>query len=269
MTLTQTITTAEGAAGDLIYQQLSAIAYRTETVARYTAGTFDCSFVAHVHDEATGADAMVFTRKAEVIVAFRGTQRDYRDILTDLKFRRRQMMRRPEDPPVTIHRGFADQFLSIEFALRKAVEEQLETGHRLVVTGHSLGGALAIMACLHWQYIDRCVTFGAPRAGDDVIADILNANSVERTRYVYGTDIVPIVPLIAMGYRHDLRADYLTRDGTLIQNCPLWREILGRLRGLFSTDWSEKWGVVPVPKRLFTDHRIGAYGAALAKVSQT
>ena len=73
----------------------------------------------------------------------------------------------------------------------------------VTVTGHSLGGALAIVAGgllddlgLH---VKRIVTFGAPRV---LISGHNGYQDIDVFEYVYGNDIVPTVPWAIWGYRH-------------------------------------------------------------------
>jgi len=57
----------------------------------------------------------------------------------------------------------------------------LHPGYTVVLTGHSLGGALATMTLFFFKYLDQLpgvkmslVTFGEPRSGNKVYADYLN-----------------------------------------------------------------------------------------------
>ncbi len=253
---------------DLTYQRLSAAAYQSEEAARLNALAAGFRLVEHVHDARTGADAMLFVNDAFVVVAFRGTQRNYADIVTDLKFRTRAMMSPASGSPVIVHRGFLDQWAAIRERIVGNVQALATPGRRIVVTGHSLGGALAVLAALSWRgFADELVTFGAPRVGNASIREAAQLNNVRHRRYVYGADVVPIVPLLAMGYRHGCRPIYLTRGGRAIDDCPLWRELIGRTRSLLTVKWSKSWSWCPVPTRVFTDHRLGGYGAAMRRAA--
>ena len=95
------------------------------------------------------------------------------------------------------------------YKLREVVKEQLgkHPSATLVVTGHSLGGALAAifpaLLALHGEQdvLDRLlavVTYGQPRVGDRVFSDFLHARlRVEMLRVVYRYDVVPRVPFDA------------------------------------------------------------------------
>src|SRR5262249_52990758 len=81
------------------------------------------------------------------------------------------------------------------------VNRQLQAagpGARLLITGHSKGGALAPLAALRlWamnQTPSRVITFAGPRVGDRAFADIYNNAQIVHTRYEFQDDIVPHVP---------------------------------------------------------------------------
>ncbi|XP_066361962.1 triacylglycerol lipase OBL1-like [Miscanthus floridulus] len=95
------------------------------------------------------------------------------------------------------------------YALREELKKQLKAhpNANVVVTGHSLGGALAAifpaLLAFHGErdFLDRLlsvVTYGQPRVGDKVFADYVRANvPVEPLRVVYRYDVVPRVPFDA------------------------------------------------------------------------
>ncbi|KAM0840147.1 hypothetical protein ACQ4PT_059849 [Festuca glaucescens] len=95
------------------------------------------------------------------------------------------------------------------YKLREVIREQLKKhpGSRLVITSHSLGGALAAVfpaiLALHKETdilarLDTVQTYGQPRVGDDTFAKYLAAEvaKVAATYYriVYRYDVVPRVP---------------------------------------------------------------------------
>jgi pimeloyl-ACP methyl ester carboxylesterase len=111
------------------------------------------------------------------------------------------------------HRGFLDALGMIWEPLFRAVDEALKTKERpLWVTGHSLGGALALLAA--WRFhrnfisVTEIVTFGAPMIGNDTASKAFEQEfSGKIFRYVDVEDVVPHLPsvsLLANAYTHCL-----------------------------------------------------------------
>ena len=71
-------------------------------------------------------------------------------------------------------------------------------GLKLFLTGHSLGGALAVAAASLLDQkgcnVEGVYTFGMPRAGNPEFRNDYNRRLGERTRFVHGDDLVPTVP---------------------------------------------------------------------------
>jgi pimeloyl-ACP methyl ester carboxylesterase len=75
-------------------------------------------------------------------------------------------------------------------------------GAKLIFAGHSLGGALAVIAASDAKTDAAAVyTFGMPRAGNAGFVAGYNGRLGDRTfRLVYGNDIVPMVPAEPFGH---------------------------------------------------------------------
>jgi hypothetical protein len=149
---------------------------------------------------------------ATALIAFRGTQPDaVEDLITDLKFR---LVDWPEAGG-RVHEGFAAAFRS----LRPQIDHWLETAGagrgQLILTGHSLGAALATLATSVWKPA-QLLTLGSPRVGDATFATLFAAQSV--VRLVDCCDLVTDVPLEIGGYRHVGPATYVTRNGEVVEN---------------------------------------------------
>ncbi len=114
----------------------------------------------------------------------------------------------PSQSGVKLHRGFSRAY----FSVRDRIHEQIkELGIATVtVTGHSLGGALAMLCAVDVQYnfgeqlnhLD-IYTFGAPRAGNDAFKASFERRVPNSYRFVNGMDIVVELPRWWQGYpRH-------------------------------------------------------------------
>jgi triacylglycerol lipase len=111
------------------------------------------------------------------------------------------------------HRGFLEALAMVWEPLFGAVDQALKTKERsLWITGHSLGGALALMAA--WRFhrnflaVNEIVTFGAPMIGNDTASKAFEQEFAGKIfRYVDLEDVVPHLPsvsLLANAYTHCL-----------------------------------------------------------------
>lgn len=74
---------------------------------------------------------------------------------------------------------------------------KLITGYEINVTGHSLGGAVAVIVSWYIDYahysIGECITYGQPKV-TDAIGSRKMRGKINITRIVNETDVVPLVP---------------------------------------------------------------------------
>jgi triacylglycerol lipase len=112
------------------------------------------------------------------------------------------------------HSGFMTALADIWDPLFEAAQTEIKSKDRpLWLTGHSLGGALALLAA--WRFLRRTVdvyriyTFGGPMVGNDAAVKAFDQELEGKVyRFVHGPDIVPRLPtisLIANSYSHCLK----------------------------------------------------------------
>ena len=131
-----------------------------------------------------------------VLAAFRGTE-SLPDWLTNL-----QAVKDPGPWKNTkVHEGFQDSFMASALQIGEIIGRNLAADHQVWLTGHSLGGALAVLLAatllesglpVHGLY-----TFGAPRVGDKKFARALDTSLqgvAANWRVVNVDDLVPHVP---------------------------------------------------------------------------
>ncbi len=135
------------------------------------------------------------------ILAFRGTQPDeVEDWLTDLDFRQ------VPGPVGNVHAGFWNALNDVWNDIAAAL--QVARGNRsLWITGHSLGGALAVLATArlrtmqNLQTVNGLYTYGQPRVGDAQFCTSFDQWMGANTfRFVNYKDIVPRVPFTNLNY---------------------------------------------------------------------
>jgi pimeloyl-ACP methyl ester carboxylesterase len=109
------------------------------------------------------------------------------------------------------HRGFMDALAEIWGSLYDRVDEAYARHERPVwVTGHSLGGALALLCAwrMHQQFIPihQVCSFGAPMIGNQAAADAFAREFPNQIyRYVDAGDLVPKLPMMSLlhnNYNH-------------------------------------------------------------------
>ena len=147
-----------------------------------------------------GTQAFICTRKVKssfgnkdkiiAFLVFRGTEpTDFRDIKTDVKAKLIDV--KVGDMSIQMHSGYVEAFdlvrHDIETVLSNLQHDQL------FITGHSLGGALAIVATrlLASDVTGACYTFGAPPVGAVEVSRGLKTPVYEIINEI---DIVPRLP---------------------------------------------------------------------------
>ncbi|MBX3443515.1 MAG: lipase family protein [Planctomyces sp.] len=102
------------------------------------------------------------------------------------------------------HRGFLDALEEVWRPFFTAVDDAFSKQERPVfVTGHSLGGALALVAAWRLQRqmipVHQVYTFGAPMIGNAAAAEAFALEFPGRIfRYVDELDLVPLLPTISL-----------------------------------------------------------------------
>ncbi len=131
-----------------------------------------------------------------------------------------------------VHTGFYDIFNQIKDTLTNVVVKHSNLYNKIVVYGHSLGGALASLSALYLKQTVTSVpiyvyTFGKPRVGNPSYAACVDANfgtNFWRIENQAGTmicffnflDLLPVVPIAEMPNFSDPQNPYLyNQDGTL------------------------------------------------------
>ena len=169
--------------------ELSRIVYRNLDSSDAILNRVGLQHVASFNAEQTGTQAFLVRSPSFAVLAFRGTQQELRDFLTDADAVR---------IPIAageVHRGFEEALDSVWDAIAGALPADVP----LFYTGHSLGAALAILAAGR-RAPRAAYVFGAPRVGDAAFAASL-AN-VKLYRVVDGSDVVTTVPPEELGFRH-------------------------------------------------------------------
>ena len=131
-------------------------------------------------------------RAPMLVLAFRGTES------TKIEDIRADVAATPIDvgPPGAghkVHKGFFKAFKAVQPKIRKDLKRPDLEGLPLYITGHSLGGALAVVATysLSNDSVGACYTFGGPRVGNQAFGQSIKTPIY---RVVNAADVVPRMP---------------------------------------------------------------------------
>jgi len=237
--------------------------------------TFDCN----------GTQAMLVELASFNVLVFRGTEAtSLKDIKADVK-----AVTTACETSGQVHSGFKEAFEEARTPIIEALES-ISNDKPLMITGHSLGGALATIATKRLTFkngIAGCYTFGSPRVGDDKwistvktpIYRIVNAADVvtmlppNSIAIESASAVLSLVPYIGSfikntllskfnGYIHGGNMRYLT-------NCEAGN--YANVKLLYSVSFLYRtkallMGKLPV-KKLAADHSISIYRKKLALVA--
>jgi len=182
----------------------------------------------------------LFRKGNELVVAFRGSEKNLGDWATNARFRKTSLMtsKGPYEPEsIEVHRGFHGAFDSIWDELKKALSAEAVKGAEVVsFCGHSLGGAQAVLAATRFLLekellasvvpeskdfrglsFDWLHTIGQPRVGNQAFADLVMELCAGRYyRAVNRSDVVARVPLMSMDFAHSGILHYFSSEGHLM-----------------------------------------------------
>lgn len=174
------------------------------------------------NSDKTGTQAFLASNGEFAVLAFRGTEKNWRDLQTDI------LARRVKTSSGRIHAGFRQAYDSV----RPEIERSLKKIGKLplYITGHSLGGALATVATENLEsnpnfelQVAACYTFGSPRVGNAEYDPNIKSSFF---RIVNTADIVTIIPLLAMGFVHVGDIRFLERRNELFRrSIPFFRRL--------------------------------------------
>ncbi|KAF8030547.1 hypothetical protein BT93_E2854 [Corymbia citriodora subsp. variegata] len=189
------------------------------------------------HPEQASTRAIMFKDQDLIVVAFRGTRPFDADAwCTDIDISWYELDTKEEEGRVRVHGGFmkalglqggrkrnketdevAEEGKRYAYCdIKEMLRIQLEGRTKFIVTGHSLGGALAILfvgaLCIHKEdaildKLEGVYTFGQPRVGDEKFGRYMKRKircEEQYYRYVYSSDIVPRLPCDGkiFGFKH-------------------------------------------------------------------
>ncbi|KAI1016627.1 hypothetical protein LB504_006988 [Fusarium proliferatum] len=164
----------------------------------------------------TGIGGYVATDSArkEIVVSFRGSI-NIRNWLTNLDFGQ-------EDCSLVsgcgVHSGFQRAWNEISSQATAAVASarKANPSFKVISTGHSLGGAVAVLAAANLRVGGTPVdiyTYGSPRVGNAQLSSFVSNQAGGEYRVTHADDPVPRLPPLIFGYRHTTPEFWLSGGG--------------------------------------------------------
>jgi predicted lipase len=107
----------------------------------------------------------------------------------------------------TAHEGFWTSWREARSRVLNAIKtaSQANPGYSIVLTGHSLGGAIASLAAAEIRksgYTAALYTFGAPRFASEKLSDFITKQPGGNYRVTHLNDPVPRLPPISFNFVH-------------------------------------------------------------------
>ncbi|XP_073007555.1 lipase-like [Typha latifolia] len=138
-----------------------------------------------------------------IVIAFRGTQENsIQNWIEDLLWKQLDL-NYPNMPDAMVHRGFYSAYhnTTVRPAVVNAVQriKKLYGDIGIIVTGHSMGGAMASFCALdlivnHGMHNVQHMTFGQPRVGNAAFASYFSKHVQHAIRVTHERDMVPNLP---------------------------------------------------------------------------
>jgi Lipase (class 3) len=224
-----------------------------------------------------------------IVVAFRGSKSP-RDFIQDAKFRQVELLWSNDNYTARVHEGFLEDFEAITVAVISQVKALLGGAAaspcqpKIFITGHSLGGALAILCALEFCRqkipVAAVYTFGQPRVGNIIFAKIYDQTAVTASsplvplapgshdavtlrdltfRIVNQNDIVPRLPWVLREYWHCGQEIFLPVGSGWWENPSCTLKCLSDLIGLYGA-YRHRDDV------LIAEHYLKSYEACIANI---
>ncbi|MFF7749365.1 lipase family protein [Streptomyces sp. NPDC007971] len=217
------------------------LAYKAPAAIEEQAAQWGFGRVRHHHTRFTPPfplqDTQAYTMAGDrmIVTAFRGTEpARIRDWLSDATT--------PPSPGPGgngyVHHGFAEALRSVYPDVHDTLAELRGNGQTLYFTGHSLGGALAMLAgarlYLEEPHLaaDGVYTYGQPRTCDRLLAEAFDKGFGGRMyRFVNNNDVVPQLPPEPV-FTHVRALRYIDSHGRVHETMPMLTALGDRAKGL-------------------------------------
>jgi pimeloyl-ACP methyl ester carboxylesterase len=174
------------------------------------------------------------------VLAFEGSQ-DWKDWLVNLQVI--ALVPYKQYPEAKVHSGFWKAYNDLKQQIYQTIRDHNVTN--LLVTGHSLGGALATVCALdlseelHTPLNLTHINYGSPRVGNKAYSQLFFQLVKANFRVTHAKDFVVHLPQFIFGYYHTANEVYYPDDTLKYTQCPQ-AEDDHCSRGVTSWPWDTK-----------------------------
>jgi triacylglycerol lipase len=153
------------------------------------------SFTADAYGTSKESFGFIIESHDTIVIAFRGTT-STADTISDLIAIQIPYPWVPNGGKT--HCGFTEIYATARQQILTALSK-CSNNKKLLITGHSLGGALAVLCALDLAYNTKfktpsVYTYGAPRVGDPTFAAAYNRKIAINHRLAIESDLIPLIP---------------------------------------------------------------------------
>lgn len=217
--------------------ELSSLVYKPLDIIQKTLGNDLIDYI-----KVKNIEVLICCVNENIFIVFAGTN-DFKDWRTDFNIR-----------PVfkygyCLHQGFSVGFDSVEKKIIQALSNYCLVGKNIITAGHSMGGALALIAAAQLNgvflydknnkacqlTIVNCYSFAAPKVGDRIFSWFCGCEGINHYRFVNNGDLVPYFPMLY--YKHYGQLYYLWPNGKCYTPNILFRVILFFINRLIYMRW--------------------------------
>lgn len=146
-------------------------------------------------------------------IAFRGSD-SFGDLLNNLNFIPKKFKNHG-----TVHGGYYHYYKAVQDSILKCVEKSGKSLKHIVTTGHSLGGACAVLASIDMCDVPQsltCITFGTPPLADNTFVKSHQEKVPNCYRVINVEDWAPKLPI--PGLQHVGKPIYLCTSPLDVKN---------------------------------------------------
>ena len=197
---------------------------------------YELSLVKWIENTKSDTQGFVATKGKTIYVVWRGSE-SKKDFQNDASIDKVPFIEENEK----VHIGFKSSWESVVGDTYDAIDTALENlqGETtdIVVSGHSLGGAVATLYAYsikkHYPHYNvKATTIGSPRVGNKAFKENYDKSGIDTLRIVHNNDLVTHTPYI--GFHHVNYQVRLDTAGNRLQNDKSLKSLWLYLKSLFS-----------------------------------